>query len=440
MMLLIFSENYFCFYHFALAPPPVWYSPAMPRKSPFASRVSLSVLFFILSWIPTANVLANSTRIEPVKDKLRTWLVEQLQTPAWKQNFQGKGAIKLQWTSEVSTNLSNAELDQLWRQVRELPDHPARNGIQYQQRLKKNPETGQSIALYKDSSTWYSSNVTNTSIGKMNFENGGLNKSRWMMMRTDSMSQLTKIRAGVPFPSGYNVSRYLDILRDHLDLFLGSGMGKIGPDANIVSVKLLDDTNWNAAISFSDNGIKMIAEVVGTWDQSDTDPVVTVVRTKPVDVSSWDSKTLFKDYSDGDSSEPRHPQRIIIDRSDGLRTSYTLTTISFISKFEITKKARAPEIQNEDVTVLDFTTPDSSSWELYKNSSTVTWSHNSSNDSYIANSQTAKDPGAKNNQTGSKPGIQKHSHSKSFPAFPLLIVALTVAGILLLVSIVRRSS
>jgi len=256
------------------------------------------------------------------------------------------------------------------RRYENRPDHPKRGLLRYQLSMFDQPKRELMYCLTPD--------------GDWLFESYGVRYAqagnfRWMLSKPEG-GQLTIIKAGVPYPSGYNIGQLKQgMLRLHRRLFhAGFGERITGSDISILNASA---TRWSAKVSVSDGHRSEIALVDGKWAGSR--PVISVVRSESgetpilfeqIEFDSHDSNTDLSSfsYATGCRSEDESSESSVV---------FVTTRAESPSDDEAVALVSVPDLESA-ATVKDFRDPKSPSFDSYTDAALTSWDKKKGADVY----------------------------------------------------------
>lgn len=273
-------------------------------------------------------------------------------------------------TEERKPWASRSEVEAKLRRYKNRPDHPERGLLRYQLSMFDQPSREIFYSVTPDGD-WLLKNY-----GVRYAQSGSI---RWMLSKPEG-GQLTIIKAGVPYPSIFEVGQLKpETLRYHRHLFHAGLKDRI-TDYEINNVNH-SATGWSAAISVSDANRSEIALVDGKWVGSS--PVISAVRSE-----SGETPVLFE-QADFDSHEtnselspfPYAKSSRSMDYSTSSSVIIVATTVESPSNDEAEALVSVPDPKSA-VAVRDFREPRSPSHDLYADAALTTWSRKKGTDMY----------------------------------------------------------
>ncbi|MCK4873065.1 MAG: hypothetical protein KAS72_10100 [Phycisphaerales bacterium] len=317
--------------------------------------------------------------------ELRAWIQARLSGDVFPTS--SKEGIVVEYTLEHTTTLSSAEIERRWKKVERYPDHPDRTAIQRHRRLLSTPERLRKVLQFADSGAWLLEERYETgNMSGSSFRAGGVEDIRWMVSESggdstsESHGQLTMIRAGVPFPAGYNISRFLDMQREQLGLLLYGSLPRLLPGGSIESLQV-DESSWTVMVSWE--GSDRAAEVRGRWDRDTGQPIVRVLRRFAADRSKYPrpAEIRYEDYVFDGLLGQSHATSVVEDHFDEFRDAYLIQGLRVVSREKVVNAASPPTV-GEQVRIADFREARSSELAINAESPHMTWHRSNRIDTY----------------------------------------------------------
>ncbi|MBL8764097.1 MAG: hypothetical protein JNM07_07500 [Phycisphaerae bacterium] len=274
--------------------------------------------------------------------------------------------IELEWDEEWSSLLSAEEVGARWRAVEDKPDHPDRNRLLLLRRCLEQRVASRFRLLYAGSDAWL---LEERDADGRELRRGGLGGERWMLYRRDGeQAQLTVIHSGIPFPGGFNVSRYHDMAVEKLRRFFHYRLPVIGlvPDPGSV---VFEGETWRLALRGPGSGGVMLS---GDWPAPRNEPRALGLRWLDggESASGVPPSMVFVPATTGDASAPI--SGFVEDRGDGVRVRATRRASKRVGRDEVERACVRP-VAASDWLVRDWSDRSVPHWENYRDSLSVTW-------------------------------------------------------------------
>lgn len=300
----------------------------------------------------------------PARDELvRRWLAENVGAPI----IIDPGCV-IEWSLERRSQLDATDVQRRLKELEPYPDHPERRSLEQHQQLLLQPEQLDATIWFSGPGLWACRERQSSGTS---FECGGLDATRWMLFRIAESGQLTVIRAGQPFPTSYNVSRYSDLTRERVATLLYGGLPNL-PRAAIVRSVAATNSRWEATLV--DEIGHRVFNLMGEWAPGDR-PLVRslhVAAEDPTNSAAAVTVTTFDALNITEPSLPPWPAQVIVYRPDGIVETYTVRSVRRAERSELEQAASVPAVSN-GVQLVDFRDPESPSWAAYPDAPRMTW-------------------------------------------------------------------
>jgi hypothetical protein len=213
---------------------------------------------------------------------------------------------------------------------------------------------------------------------------GGDGIARWSLYTSPAVKpgpgQLTIIGNGVAFPQVYNLSRFVDVSREHLGRLLHAGLPEYAGNVEIV-VQRDSPTGWAVVVRRPGEAL---GGTVFSGDSRGADGARRVTRVEQIGIGTPGEKT---DQWSFESFEPIAGTDITAPRRIEHRTTYSVLEVTSVLEL-----SRVPRRQVEEgaveptaepgITVRDFRDLASPAWAPYETSTRMTWSRSEGADRY----------------------------------------------------------
>lgn len=305
-----------------------------------------------------------------------------LQTLIGTLDKRSRQPISVSFTVTRSCALSSTQLDGLRRQFGPYPDHPDRGRLDLLVELAARPEVKSCELIWSGPAGFRHVETVRSPADPpppiLELAIGGDADQRWMRSRTStSGGQLTILKAGVPYPAQHNINQLVATAFDRVSLMLVYGLFAIGTDPR------LDIARGESVSAFD----CIVHDVTRNADR-----LVRLDRNVEVDVppARITQVTEFLSPTDRESGVVHRtivfsgfvelpvvgltPTRIQIDDRDGVREVVQIEQLHAVTAAEVAAAAVPPTV-DPDVTVLDFTTPDSAAHRTIAAAPSIAWTH-----------------------------------------------------------------
>lgn len=250
------------------------------------------------------------------------------------------------------------------------PDHPKRVDLEFQLSMFDQPERELFYCISPDGDWIFKS------YGVRYAQSGNL---RWISSKPEG-GQLSVMKAGVPYPSGFEVGRFKPVLLSHHRRLFYAGFSEQISKLNINELSVSAAT-WSAEVSVSNGDHTEIAIIEGKW--ADLKPIVSSVRSESGEPTRLFEQNDF-DSHESDSSLSPFPFATSC-RSDDYSSSssvlFVVTAVESLSKDEVASLVSVPDLESATA-VRDFRDPQSPSFKLYADAALTTWSKENGTDEY----------------------------------------------------------
>ncbi len=283
-------------------------------------------------------------------------------------------AVRFSFELKVTSGLSSQEVEARWKEVSPHPDHPERIALERHRRLQRQSEITSGQVTYFDGRAWSLSEDRSGGKSRMHLSAGGRSDTRWMHTHQGAGSQLVAIRAGTPFPAGYNANRYLDSTRDYVGLLVCFGLNRMPPGAGIQDIQIKEN-RWTANVT-APPGLTMTID--GAWHDS-AFPVVRAIML--ASSSAPGSQSEFSNVSVVQGLPPMALE-VIRRRDDAIIETFKFTSFEQVSRAEAETTGALPEA-DASARFHDFRTSSTSDAEQFADMKRVTWKQDGAIDSYL---------------------------------------------------------
>ncbi len=197
---------------------------------------------------------------------------------------------------------------------------------------------------------------------------GATGQDRWTQAQAGDQGQLTMIRSGQPFPSPFNMEQAASLARRRLTIALG-GIPWVGDMPDLVDRRVGHDA-WTLRFRGNDG------EILSVSGRRMTDGELVLESSETTQGSSgriiWSAR--FSQWTLHDGLPFLVPSLVThVDNSD-VREQLRLRATRKIGRTEASRVIQPAVADGSPIRVLDFRTPNSTSWETYRSLPTMTWS------------------------------------------------------------------
>lgn len=273
-------------------------------------------------------------------------------------------------TEERKPWATRSEVEAKLRRYENRPDHPERGTLRHQLSMFDQPVQEHFYCMSPDGDWLFKM------YGARYAQSGDL---RWISSQPEG-GQLSIIKAGVSYPSGFEVGRLKPVMQKHHRRLFHAGFSERVSSYEIKKLNLAA-TEWSAEVLVSDDDRSEIAVLDGRWAGSS--PVVAAVQPE-----SGKSPILFEqiDYDSHEFNSDLSPFPFATScRSEDESTSssvvFVVTTVESPSNDEVEALVSVPDLDSA-AAVRDFRKPSSPSFDLYADASLTSWSKKNGTDVY----------------------------------------------------------
>jgi len=265
---------------------------------------------------------------------------------------------------------TRSEIQAELRRISDRPDHPKRSILMFQLSMHDQPETECFYAVSPDGD-WMLKRA------EVRYAQSG--DLRWISSRPEG-GQLSIIKAGVPYPSGFDAGPVKqDLIDHHRRLFHAGFSDRI--TAYEINALSLSVTQWSVRISVTDPARSETALVEGGW--AGESPVITSVRSESDETPVLFEQIEFASHEPGDVHSPFPYAKRSRRKQDLTRSTIVIIAeaVESPSSDELEAYAAVPDLGSADA-VRDFREPRSASHDLYADSALTTWTRVKGTDEY----------------------------------------------------------
>lgn len=275
--------------------------------------------------------------------------------------------LHLKLTRTATCRVSVGDATAIFRSVQALPDHPDRARAERVMRLAQQPEVTTAEVWLSHDGTWSLKRIEPAGV----LTSGGVADTRWLLFEREGGGQLTIIRRGVPFPSGANVSRYLDQSREIVSLVVHQALAAL-PAGSVLRSVDVRGSEWTATLDPGDASMR--STLTGVLAGDPLRPLVTsLVMTWPTESGHAAQTWTFQEQAVIPGTNLSISKRIVVDMPDGITERTDVELAEAVGPEDVRTQASLPT-PSPDIAVADFRRIDSPAWRGYAGSATAVWS------------------------------------------------------------------
>lgn len=363
-----------------------------------------------------------------------------LQTLIGTLDKRSRQPIYVAFTVTRSCALSSTQLDDLRRRFGPYPDHPDRGRLDLLVELAARPEVKSCELIWSGPAGFrYVETVRSPADPPppiLELAIGGDAEQRWMRSHTSfSGGQLTILKAGVPFPAQHNINQLVATAFNRVSLMLVYGLFAIGAEPRLEISRSDSNAPLECLVHDAARDADLLVRLAPA-DEAGGLPARVVQVTEflsPEDRRSGvvNRTLLFGKFVDL-PVVGLTPTRIQIDDRDGVREVVQIEQLHAVTAAEVDAAAAPPSV-GPDVTVLDFTTPDSAAHRASAAAPSIVWTHANGRDQFSM-SATMQNLNPATDSTFNTPtsGVQRSRLSWVVAAGTLAGAATVVAAVIII--------
>ena len=393
------------------------------------SRALVRTLGFSIAamlWLVADSVVADDSTIA-------------LQTLIGTLEKRSRQPISVSFTVTRSCALSSTQLDGLRRRFGPYPDHPDRGRLDLLVELAARPEVKSCELIWCGPAGFRQVETVRSPADPpppiLELAIGGDADQRWMRSGTStSGGQLTILKAGVPYPAQHNINQLVATAFDRVSLMLVYGLFAIGTDPRL-------DIARSESVSAFDCIVHDATRNADRLVRLDRDVEVDAPAARITQVTEFLSPTdresgivhrtiVFSGFVEL-PVVGLTPTRIQIDDRDGVREVVQIEQLHAVTAAEVSAAAAPPTV-GPDVTVLDFTTPDSAAHRTSAAAPSIVWRHVNGQDEFSMGAMQKLNPATESTFNTPTSSVQRTRPSWVVAAGALAGTAAVVAAVIII--------